>query len=150
MHFSRTTHARPRPAFTLVEILIVVVILGILAAVVTPQFASATSEATKTITFDQLQRVRRAMAVYYVTNSARYPDVTAGNGTWGALVEPASNYLKKPPINDYVGGPNADVIILGTGADSSFRDTHGWIYDPATGNVWAAGFDAGDNPFPKP
>jgi len=34
-----------RPAFTLVEILIVVVILGILAAVVVPRFAGATDEA---------------------------------------------------------------------------------------------------------
>lgn len=142
--------ARSRSAFTLVEILIVVVILGILAAVVTPQFANATTEATRTMTYDQLQRLRRALAVYYVTNNNRYPQVTAGDGTWGALVGSTSNYLKKPPINDYVGGANAGVIVLGTAADSSFLSTHGWIYDPSTGNVWAAGFDASDNAYPKP
>ena len=37
--------ARVRNAFTLVEILIVVVILGILAAIVVPQFTNATQDA---------------------------------------------------------------------------------------------------------
>ena len=34
-----------RPGFTLIEILIVVIILGILAAIVIPQFGSASKEA---------------------------------------------------------------------------------------------------------
>lgn len=137
-------------AFTLVEILIVVVILGILAAVVVPKFASATQQAQETATLDQLQRIRRAMAVYFVRNNSQYPQVTAGSGTWGQLVGVGSGYLKDPPINNYVGGPNAGVIRIGNSADGSFVTTHGWVVDPATGNVWAAGFDANDVPYARP
>lgn len=142
-----------RPAFTLVEILIVVVILGILAAISVPQFASATSEASRAQTIDELQSVRRALSVYTLRNSTQNPNVQAGNGmagAWGELVGPNSGYLLMPPTNNYVGGPNARVIKLGSTADSSFETTHGWIFDPASGNVWAAGFDANDKPYPRP
>jgi len=52
---------RQLKAFTLVEILIVVVILGILAAIVVPQFASATSDAQKATVADQVAKMRRLL-----------------------------------------------------------------------------------------
>ena len=45
---------RVRKAFTLVEILIVVVILGILSAIVVPQFSNATQHAPSTAPHSQL------------------------------------------------------------------------------------------------
>lgn len=139
-----------RQAFTLVEILIVVVILGILAAIVVPQFASATQQATSSATFDQLAKLRRAIAVYYFKNGGVYPDVTAGSGTWGGLLGNSGQYLRGAPDNQWVGGANADVIVLGNAADTSFDATRGWIYDPNTGDVWAAGFDSQDQPLLRP
>ena len=58
-----------RRGFTLVEILIVVVILGILASIVVPQFASATEQAQHVATLDQLNKLRKALALYYVQES---------------------------------------------------------------------------------
>jgi general secretion pathway protein G len=139
-----------RGAFTLIEILIVVIILGILAAIVVPQFASATSEASRSATFDQLGKLRRAIAVYYFKNGGVYPDVTAGDGTWGSMLGSSGQYLREPPANQWVGGPNAKVISLGNAADAAFDTSHGWIFDPVTGDVWAAGFDAQDQPYPRP
>ena len=136
--------------FTLVEILIVVVILGILAAIVTPQFANATEQAQKTAMADQIAKIRRAVAIYTIRNDSVKPNITAGVGTWGALIAPGSPYMRQPPVNNWVNGPNARTIIIGAGADGSFLTTHGWIYDPVSGNVWAAGFDANDEPYPKP
>lgn len=138
-----------RHAFTLVEILIVVVILGILASIVVPQFASATADAQRVGTYDQLQKIRKALAIYYVRSGNVYPSITAGAGTWGEMIGNAP-YLRAAPKNMYIGGDNADVIVLNNAADTAWHMNYGWIFDPATGNVWAAGYDANDDPLPRP
>jgi len=136
-----------RRAFTLVEILIVVVILGILAAIVVPQYAKATDDAATTTALHDLQKVRRAIEVYKAKHSNGLPDVTAGKGTWGVIV--SYEYLKSAPINHWVGGANAQVIVIGNGPDAAYQTDHGWIYDDTTGDVWAGSFDANDQPLPK-
>ena len=138
-----------RTAFTLVEILIVVVILGILSAIVVPQFASATSAAQEVATLEQLGRLRRALAVYYVRNNGTYPAITAGTGTWAQLISP--DYLRAPgPENNWVLPAVSRVIVLRSTADTAFHNDYGWIFDPASGNAWAACFDAEDRPLPRP
>lgn len=136
-----------RSAFTLVEILIVVVILGILAAIVVPQFSKAVMQSSETATYDQLAKIRRALAYYYATNDSQYPTLAPGIGTWGPLM-PA--YMRTPPENSWVGTGNSRVIILGTGPDTAYQTNYAWIYDQALGEVWAGGFDGTDNPLPRP
>lgn len=133
-------------AFTLVEILIVVVILGILAAIVVPQYSKATEDSKIQATVDQLGKLRQAVSVYYVRNNATFPAVLAGDGTWGELL--TQGYFKYAPSNLHVGGSSANVISIGSGPDSAKTDSYGWIYNPATGDVWAASFDKDDKPFP--
>lgn len=137
---------RKRSAFTLVEILIVVVILGILAAIVVPQYSHATGESKIQATVDQLVKLRQALGVYYVRNNANYPAVSAGDGTWGELM--SQGYFKVAPSNLHVGGSNGNKITIGTAPDSAKTDAYGWIFNPATGDVWAASFDASDKPIP--
>src|SRR3954470_2372518 len=60
MNVRRTT----RKGFTLIEILIVVIILGILAAIVIPQFTSASTEARQGTLKSQLQTLRSQIALY--------------------------------------------------------------------------------------
>ncbi|MHC5008992.1 MAG: type II secretion system protein, partial [Planctomycetota bacterium] len=62
--------ARARQAFTLIEILIVVVILGILAAIVIPQFTDASMEAASSNLRSQLQTIRSQIELYNVQNPA--------------------------------------------------------------------------------
>lgn len=135
-----------RQGFTLVEILVVVVILGILAAIVVPQYSKATDDAKHQATVDQLVKLRQAVSVYYVRNNANFPSVTAGAGTWGELM--TDGYFRYVPENLFVGGPNANVISIGTSADSTKTSAYGWIFNPTTGDVWAANFDANDKPLP--
>jgi len=52
--------------FTLVELLIVVVILGILAAVVIPQFEGATAQGKEAALTSNLATVRQAIEMYKV------------------------------------------------------------------------------------
>lgn len=137
-------------AFTLVEVLIVVVILGILAAIVVPQFTSATTDARRNATFDQLLKIRRALDVYYVRHNNRFPEVTQGMGTWGQISLPGNTYLREIPLNQWVGGANAGLIVFGTAPDTAFTSSYGWIFNVTNGQVWAAGHDDEDHPFPKP
>ncbi len=139
--------ATQRAAFTLVEILIVVVILGTLAAIVIPQFAQAANETAATTTFSELQKVRRHVGMFQARNSNALPAVSAGDGTWGELV--SRDHFLSPPTNAWVGGEHARVVVFGTGPDTAFQADHGWIFNPQTGEVWAGSFDAQDVPLPR-
>lgn len=56
---------RLRRAFTLIEILIVVVILGILAALTVPHFGQAAEEASETAAHSQLNVLRGQVTLYW-------------------------------------------------------------------------------------
>src|SRR5439155_6816053 len=65
--------------FTLVEILIVLIILGILAAIVIPQFTNASQDARKNSLTSQLQTVRSQVELYKLQHQDKLPDlVTTG------------------------------------------------------------------------
>lgn len=137
----------PRSAFTLVEILIVVVILGVLAAIATAQFTNIAADTSHTTAYSELQKIRRHIGVFQARHEGRLPTVTAGDGTWGELV--SRDHFMSAPVNAWTGGVNGHVIVIGTAADTTYHQNYGWIYDDTTGNVWAAGFDADDKPLPR-
>lgn len=64
---------KSRKGFTLVEILIVVVILGILAAIVIPQFSQASSEAREASLNSSLQSVRAQIELYKMQHLDELP-----------------------------------------------------------------------------
>ncbi len=77
-----TLHDRSRcrpTGFTLIEILIVVVILGILAAFTVPRFTDATTQAENATAHSQLNVLRGQMALFWVyegTNAPLGSDIT--------------------------------------------------------------------------
>jgi len=122
--------------FTLVEILIVVVILGILAAVVVPQFTNAADDARGGNIATQVSTIQNQIELYRAKEGS-YPTLAemqadsadpdfAGQG-WGVLVD--GNYLKSPAANPYFSGNAAYAIA----ADNSAA----WQYDEATGEIQA-------------
>ncbi|MHC4294011.1 MAG: prepilin-type N-terminal cleavage/methylation domain-containing protein [Planctomycetota bacterium] len=67
--------------FTLVEILIVVIILGILAAIVIPQFTEASNDARESALATDLQSIRSQIELYKIQHFDEYPgETTPGNG----------------------------------------------------------------------
>src|SRR3954471_22542848 len=64
---------RNNKGFTLVEILIVVIILGILAAIVIPQFTNASTDARKNSLTSQLQTVRSQLELYKLQHNDKLP-----------------------------------------------------------------------------
>ncbi len=138
-----------RRAFTLVEILIVVVVLGILASVALPAFTGVTHDSQINATVTDLQRIRRHVGVFQARNNMTLPAVEEGLGTWGQVI--GRDYLFSSPINHFIGGTDARRIIFRTAPDAEYpsAENYGWIYDPATGDIWAAGFDAQDRELPR-
>src|SRR5436190_438508 len=88
MRFRRTTKQLPtfcqlrarrgvRPAaFSLIELVIVIIIIGILAAIAIPRFGSASSGSGESSLRADLVIVRRAINMYFVEHGSNYPDGT--------------------------------------------------------------------------
>jgi general secretion pathway protein G len=86
-------------AFTLIDTLLVIVILGILAAIVIPRYTNATDEAIDAALLTQLQSARRQIELYNLNHpsSPFDPMVPGGPAAWDQLVQ--NHYLQGPPTN---------------------------------------------------
>lgn len=143
-----------KTAFTLVEILIVVLILGILASIVVPQFSNATTIARASMVADDLRIFRTQLMVYKSQHnglSLGYPNAggapseavviaqftqasnaaaaTATPGTAGFTFGP---YLREIPVNPLNGKSNIVVLADGAALPAGGTDAAGWIYQPST------------------
>ncbi len=78
MHF-RLMKPKQR-AFTLAELLIVVIILAILAAIIVPQFSSATVDAQESALDANLTGLRSAIELYHAQHGTLYPGAAATTG----------------------------------------------------------------------
>src|SRR5947207_12665381 len=122
-----------RGAFTLIEILLVVVILGILGALVYPQFANARAEAADKACRTQLQALRSQIEMYKVQHGGAVPDLLT---SWNPLIN-ATVYNKKT-VGPYIprapknGLNNLSNVLDGDGS-SSAASAAGFVYDYAAG-----------------
>lgn len=76
--------------FTLVELIIVIIILGILAALGIPQFIDSTKDAEESTLSGDVAVLRNAIALYYHQHSATYPGAVKVDGT-GTATAAADN-----------------------------------------------------------
>ncbi len=155
MHANRTQ----AKGFTLVEILIVVVILGILAAIVVPQFTNAANEARGGNVATQVSTLENQLELYAAQHNGVYPTVdelntAAANGESGWSVMLDGNYIKEVPVNPFDSDPDTTSVVTAWDSTASaglssqsvlYDDSTGWNYDPDTGNL-AAGAPASAAP----
>ncbi len=93
-----------RSGFTLVEMLLVLVILAVLAAIVIPKMAGRSQQAKVTAAHTQIQAFKTALDAFEIDNGF-YP---AGNSGLNALIQPPANspswkgpYLDKVPLDPW-------------------------------------------------
>ncbi len=80
MQANKTVISRLQRGFTLVELLIVVIILAILAAIVIPQFSSSTVDAQEAALDSNLSALRSAIDLYRAQHGGKYPGQVAATG----------------------------------------------------------------------
>jgi len=80
MWISLRVRQRATAAFTLVELLIVILIIGTLAAVAIPQFGDAAADAKVAALDQNLAAVRKAIDKYYVEHAGAYPGAIKVHG----------------------------------------------------------------------
>ncbi len=96
-----------------------------------------------------LPNLRGQIELYGLMHDKKLPPLGTGGGDgWSEFTN--ANMIKASPRNDYIGGENATRVVLGNKPDSTFHTNYGWIFNPQTGEFWAAGFDGAGNPLPKP
>jgi len=143
-------------AFTLVEILIVVLILGLIAAIALPRFSNASAAARTSMLADNLRLVRMQIAIFrsqhmgvapgypgcdptaapteeafvtHMTDSSDAQGNTAAPGTAGFRFGPYFSEMVANPIN---GKATVQMIADDAEFPAESDDTHGYIYQPST------------------
>ena len=122
-----------RRAFSLIEILIVVVILGILAVLVVPYYVNMNQNARASRVLTELQTIRKQLQVYQAEHNGEYPALIE---MWDNLTTRTDDqhnpggdfgpYLTAAPLNPWTAGSMC-------AADNSAD----WQYDEATGDIRA-------------
>jgi general secretion pathway protein G len=168
-----------RGGFTLVEILIVVVILGILATIVIPQFSNASIVARENALKDDLRYIRTQLQVFraqhldvspgypggvttaapteaaFLDQMTHYSDQNGNTSATQSVVYKFGPYLGRIPENPVNGVATIKMIPNGTAMpapQASEANQYGWIYKPSTQEIIAnlTGNDStGQTPYAK-
>ena len=76
---------RIRRGFTLVELMLVVLILGIISAAVIAAFSTSTSQSRQSSVASQLQTIRQQIQLYSADHSDVYPDLV--DNQWAQMTQ---------------------------------------------------------------
>jgi len=133
--------------FTLIEILIVVILLGILAAIVMPQFSDASTQARESSLRSDLQRMRLQIGLYKVQHNDDLPGagsasfllaMTGQTDVAGAVGTDYGPYVLSVPTNPF---NNLATVAEVSGTAGVGDGATGWQFDTTSG-----AFQADDSP----
>ena len=103
LNSSHRTHSPAQRAFTLIELLLVLVILGILAAIVVPKFSGRTEQARQAAAQTQIANFATALDAFEVDNGY-YPKGKSGLNDLVQAPRDAQNW-KGPYLKDIPNDP---------------------------------------------
>jgi type II secretory pathway pseudopilin PulG len=148
-------------AFTLVEILIVVVLLAILALVIIPMVSGSVTSARESAVAHDLNMLRRYVLIYtaqHLEVAPGYPDgdrtqppteqafvdqITLSSNASGQTAPvktpgfPRGPYMQMIPVNPLNHKSTVQVLADGDAFPANGDDSHGWIYKPTIAEVRA-------------
>lgn len=127
-------------AFTLIELTVVIVIIGVLAAVAIPKYLNLANEAKLSATRGILGNVRAAIMIGHVKELIR------GRDQFPTLEEVRDNPFNTGseimetgdlPDNPFSEGLDRDGVVLTSGRPNPTGKEGAWAYDPRTGGFYA-------------
>jgi len=128
---------RSRSAFTLIELVVVVMIIGIIAAIVTPKVVKMTQTATDNSARQTLTVLRGAIDAYASSNNGAFPTLTGSGSTSFVTTYLRSAAFPACPVGAAAG--NNGVTVQTTGAELSGNadasPTNGWKFDSSSGEI---------------
>lgn len=142
-------NSRPH-AFTLIEVLIVVVIMAVLAALIIPQYTNTSDDAKKSTLKSNLHIMRSQIELYRMDHLAKLPTIqnndlpqlthaTNSNGETGAPGPgyPHGPYIVAVPKNPFDDSNKVTAVeTSGEPPTSAAGNLGGWQYDGFTGDIW--------------
>ncbi|MFZ5979765.1 MAG: prepilin-type N-terminal cleavage/methylation domain-containing protein [Candidatus Zixiibacteriota bacterium] len=125
--------------FTLIELVIIIVILGILAAVAIPKYQDISGEAREASCRAALGGLRSAITIFYANQA-----VTTGTASWPSHVQLSAigtvmeQSIPKNPYQSDANYPDSvlDADAAGITKGQTSGTNCGWAYSGATGEIW--------------
>lgn len=130
--------------FTLIELMIVVAIIGILAAIAIPKFADLIRKSQEGATKGNLGAIRSAISIYYGENEGWFPVPSTGNSLDTVLTMQSGKYIdacgpsRQPPYHNSGSSFTYTGVLTGDNGNWGYQnnrtpavsDTEGW------GELW--------------
>ena len=113
-------------AFTLIELIVVIAIIGILASVIYPSFVNYQKKAQETKKINDMKLIRNMLEIYYI-EKGKYPDID-NDGPYISYDQGNANcpFLSNLNINGF--NPPEDLTFKPTGVICDTTKIEGYIY----------------------